>query len=52
MKNRVVKRIHFFDDEINHVKRLKIKPFNTFVRLAVIEKLERDFNIKRTLSIQ
>jgi len=49
MKNRVVKRIHFFDDEINHVKRLKIKPFNRFVRLAVIEKLERDFNIRQKI---
>lgn len=46
MANRVVKRISFFEDEIKHIKRLRIKPFNSFVRMAVIEKLERDFKVK------
>ena len=41
-----VRRIHIRGDQLWHINRIGIGSLNRFVRLAIDEKLERDFKVK------
>ena len=46
MNTRIVRRIRFDKQQLDTVAKLRIASLDAFTRLAVYEKLERDFNQK------
>jgi hypothetical protein len=46
LKSRVVRRIRLDKQQVGAVKRLGIASLDRYTRLALYEKLERDFNVK------
>lgn len=46
MSNRIVRRIRFDKKQLEVIAKLKIASVDSFTRVAVYEKLERDFKLK------